>query len=460
MATPNNQTFENLYFIGIGGIGMSGLAEMALAKGLRVKGSDINPSENTKRLKNLGAEIFDRHDASQVSGCDLVIYSSAINDKNPEIQRCQNEAIPLWHRSKLLHYFCKDTTSICVTGTHGKTTTSALIAHMLEAMHEQPSYIIGGILNNTGSPTRLGHSKLFVAEVDESDGSFQIFHPYISVVTNIEADHMEYYETLENMTAAYANYMSQTDEDGQLIVGWDNKLISEVSEPFRERRLAYGVKIGCDVRAINIKFEGKTTRFTAVLERQLIECSIPLIGKHNVVNALCALSVAKALELDLTKACKALESFAGVKRRMSLVFENAKISIYDDYAHNPGKIAAAVGCLKNSFPNKKLYVAFQPHRYSRLDTMYEEMLACLEDSDHLYILPVFSAGESTDKDFSPTRLAKDFKARYHPNVFACENLEFAAQMIYNDCNDNEAIVVTIGAGDIYKVGQMLKNLFG
>jgi len=451
-------TSQPIHFIGIGGSGMSALAELAVKRGLKVQGSDTHDSGTVKKLVTLGINIFPDHRSSNLEGAKTVVYSSAIPSDNPELVGAKENSLEILHRSDFLKYLMLDQQAITVAGTHGKTTTAAMIAFVLDKLGMDPTVAIGGRMKALGSSARHGKGNLFVAEADESDGSFLKYSPYLSILTNVDSDHMEYFKNQEGLEAAFLKYLNNTEEDGVAIVGWDNPVSRSIGLEYTGNRLTYGFAIGSEIRAINYRLEAEFACFDAIVEHDIVAVRLKMYGKHNVSNALCALAVVRALELDVKKAAKALESFPGVDRRLALIHQDENIKIYDDYAHNPGKVAACVSALKEAFPKHKLHVLFQAHRFSRLETMYEETLGSLEDADVVYFLPVYAAGETTDKDFSPLRLAKDFSQRCDTKAIPCNNFKDAVKMVQKNLLP-PAVVLTVGAGDVWQIAHKIKEAY-
>lgn len=447
---------DPVHFVGIAGYGMSGLAELCIKNGLKVSGSDLRRNDITTHLEKLGAVIFQGHAAENVRDAATVVYTSAVDNENPEIKVSEAGKKSLFHRSDLLALAMKGKKAITVAGTHGKTTTTAMIGFMLEKYGLGPVIICGGTMNAYGSTVFSGKSDFVVAEADESDGSFLKYQPFLSVTTNIDFDHMEYFKNKEGLAKAFLSYSRATHKDGMAIVGWDSALTREVMSEFTGPKLAYGFLIGSEVRAIGFNCTDGVSSFKAIVERDQIDCRINMIGKHNVQNALCCLAVGRALGLDLKKVASILSDFPGVKRRQEVIFQSKNVTIFDDYAHNPGKISALVNSIKESWKAKKLLVAFQPHRYSRLDTMYDEMIGSVVAADQVFVLPVYAAGESTEKDYSSSRLAADIAARSGKPAVACSDIQDATSKILNSITPG-SLVLTVGAGDVTTVASALRK---
>lgn len=447
---------DPIHFIGIGGSGMSALAELAVKRGFKVTGSDIADSATIRKLATLGIKIFQTHEPDNLKGAATVVYSTAISDSNLEMVAAKSQKKTLLHRAQFLAALMVGKQAITIAGTHGKTTTAAMIAYMLEQLGADPQVAIGGRMRALGSSARFGKGSTFVAEADESDGSFLEYSPYIGILTNADLDHMDFFRDQQHLEDTFLQYLQKVDDDGVAIVGWDNPMSRGIGQRFEGPRLTYGFLIGSEVRGLDYRVVKDELRFGAVVERDLVDVRLKMFGKHNASNALCALATARALEFDVKKAAEALSGFPGVDRRLSPVMITPNLRIYDDYAHNPGKIAACISSVREALPDFQLHVAFQAHRFSRLSTMFEDMIGALEDAELVHVLPVFSAGETTDQDFSPLRLARDISARNEGSAYPCNNFQDAVESIKAHLK-SPAVVITLGAGDIWRVGHLLKE---
>jgi len=444
-----------VHFIGIGGTGMRPLAEIALAKGYQVSGSDQNQTASTDQLLSLGARITIGHSREAIPAQpSRIVVSTAIKSDNPEMAEAQRLGLPVLHRSDFLHELMRDSKAICISGTHGKTSTTAMVAFMLREMGLDPTAAIGGELVGTNRYSMTGKGSWFVAECDESDGSFLRYDPFLSIVTNIDLDHLDYYQDLEGLKRAFLNFVGKTHTDGWAIFGWDSNAAREVAHSFEGQRLVFGTRIGSEVRGLNFKSQGRLASYEAVVDKVLIKGSAPVVGRHSLQNILCCLAVAKALELDLQKAAHALSQFPGVKRRFSLVAEIDGIKIFDDYAHNPGKIQSCIEGAREAFPEDRLIVIFQPHRYSRLETMYNELMGSFAAADEVLIMPVYSAGETTDKDFSLSVLVEALSrmSRVKAQPYSTEVLNAMLQS-----PRRPTVLITLGAGDVSQLSQQWKD---
>jgi len=435
---------------------MAPLAEILLSHGCEVKGSDPVGNSFTQRLEKLGITIYNKQLAENLSGVSTVVYSSAIQDSNPELSAAKSNNLTVLHRSDLLKKLLSDRYAITVAGSHGKTSITALITHMLSELGVDPTAAVGGRMLNINSPARVGKGKIFVAESDESDGSFLKYEPQISVLSNIEADHLDFHKDLNGLSSSFLKYLKNTKEDGCSVVCWDDPLCREVSEQAGVNRLAYGLSLGCDVRAVNIRTENGWTEFTAVVERDQVPCKVNLIGQHNVLNCLAALAVARSLDLNIADAAKCLESYSGVARRQNLIYESKDLLIYDDYAHNPGKISACLKALKDNFKSHKLYAVFQQHRYSRLATTFKETCLAFHHADHVFNLPVYSAGEPVDDNYDLKTLTRSITEASKVSCTPINDINQAPVEILKNIQ-KPAIIITVGAGDVWTIGEKLKE---
>lgn len=443
-----------VHFVGIGGAGMSALAELVVKGGTLVSGSDSKASPALTQLEGLGVRVQVGHTADALGDAKTVVFSSAIAPENVELVAARDAGLPVWHRSELLAALLAPKQGITIAGAHGKSTTTAMIAHVLDALGVDPSVACGATIRRYDSPARFGKGLHFVAEADESDGSFLRYEPLVGVVTNIAPDHMEYFKDTDALCSAFSEYLANIVEDGTAVVGWDSALARDVGRRYEGNRLTFGFLIGSDVRGLDVKTENGETSFLAMVERDQVRCRLKMLGRHNVQNALATLAVVRALSLDVKRAAAALAEFTGVARRMALVHDEPELKIFDDYAHNPGKIEASIAALREGFPGWRLHVVFQPHRYSRLETMWGEMLDALKGVDLVHVLPVYAAGETTTQDFSPAVVAKALRDEVRVQAVACATFADAAKSV-RDRLEYPAVVLTVGAGDVDRVATLL-----
>ncbi len=451
---------KKIHFIGIGGIGMSAIAEMLDDLGISVQGSDAKESANTLRVRKSGIPVFIGHKKENLKGADAVVISSAIKQDNPELEEARKQGIPIGHRSEMLAEILNYKRSICISGTHGKTTTSSLLASILLQAKWNPSFVIGGILNSQSSNARLGKGDYVVVEADESDGSFLKLPTTISVVTNIDPEHMDHYKTFENMKKAYRLFIKNTAFYGFSVVCTDHPVVKEVIADIETRRIVtYGLNKAADVHADNIRSLKNGIVFDAFVRngakfKKIKDVKLAMFGKHNVSNALAAMAVALRLGIKESVIKKALARFEGIQRRLTLRGALSKVNVYDDYAHHPIEIEATLKAVHESISGKIVSV-FQPHRYSRFRDLWDEFLTCFDAADEVYVMDVYGAGEQliagiTAPSFVEAMRSKGKKVHYLPSIDGVK--EIASQL------DKEDAIVCLGAGSISaEIIQLLKK---
>ena len=458
-----DQRPQQLHFVGIGGSGMGSLAELAVGKGHSVQGSDTGSSSRVEGLRKLGITIFSKHAPENLRDCNRVIWSSAVAPDNIELVAASDLKIPLWHRSQLLAELMQDKIVITVSGSHGKTTVTAMLAVMFTELGLDPDVVIGGQLADLGVGGWSGNGRYFIAEADESDGSLLNYHPHINVLTSADADHLDFYKSKGALHATYLKYLDQTEEGGCAVIGWDNSASRDIGMQFRGRRLTYGKASECNVRGNTYgRIDGGASRFEASVDDQLVVGNIEAIGEHNLQNVLACLGVAQALELPIAKAARALGAFHGVKRRLEQLLADQKLVLIDDYAHNPGKVAAALRATKEAWPTRRAVAIFQPHRYTRVASLFEEFATAFKDAGELWLLPVYSAGESRQNDSIVLRLAEAIETGssvtvIHVKSFADAKSRFAR--LARLAGSEPCLVVTLGAGDVTVLAHQLREIY-
>ena len=395
------QNVGRFHFVGIGGIGMSGIAEILLQSGYLVQGSDINQTKITKRLNRLGAKIFIGHNSGNINQANIIVYSSAITEKNPELIEAKKLSIPIVHRSEMLGELMRLKQSIAVAGTHGKTTTTSLISKLLEQNNMDPTIINGGIISSLASNAKLGEGKWMVVEADESDGSFSRLIPTIAIVTNIDLEHMDFHKTESDLEKAFTNFISSIPFYGFATVCIDHPRIQKILAKVTNKKIiTYGYSPNADIRAINTRFvdgkmifdvsyKDKVEKNTSFIKNIIFS----MLGYHNVLNALAAISVALELGISISIIKKSLNSFSGVQRRFQFITKIDNAKIYDDYGHHPEEIKAALSAAKLIKNNSKILAIFQPHRYTRLKNHFEEFCSSFNDADKVILLNIYAAGE-------------------------------------------------------------------
>ena len=401
---------KRIHFVGIGGIGMSGIAEVLINLGYRVSGSDLAENLSILRLRELGAEIRLEHDEANIEGADVVVRSSAVTLENPEIRAARRLNIPVARRAEMLAELMRLKYGIAIAGTHGKTTTTSLVATLLGEGGMDPTVVNGGIVKAFGSNAHLGQGKFLVTEADESDGSFLKLFPTIAVVTNMDPEHMEHYGSFDAVRRAFLNFVEKIPFYGLAVLCRDHPEVAALIPQLTDKRIiTYGLDEGADLRAIGIRREGGYTRFQVTrLERgggparELGELSLASPGRHNVANALAAVAVALELEIPWTHIARALEQHKGVRRRFDVLADTPQRAIVDDYAHHPTEIAATLAAARDGFGRERRLVAvFQPHRYSRVQALFDDFLRCFREADLVLVDRLHTAGEPQPLDRFP-----------------------------------------------------------
>lgn len=452
---------KRLHFIGIGGVGMSAIARVMLSLGYKVSGSDQKESTNTIRLKELGAKIYIGHDANNVREAQIIIHTSAVKSDNPEMQEALGLSLPILERAKVLSflmYLYKN--SIAVAGTHGKTTTSSMMAVMLAHAGLDPTYLIGGEVTNLHSNGGCGKSSYFVAEADESDSSIKYLDPRIFVLNNIEKDHLDHFNGLDDIIGLFERCVQQLvkQKDHVLVINgeqWGNEiLLQKIKDIPGLTMITFGLQESNEYRAANIRYKGHGSAFTVIRKDAVIgeiELSVP--GEHNVLNALAVVVVGQHLGLDFLKIKSALHTFTGAKRRFTFIGQYKGVKVYDDYAHHPTEIRATLEAARKVYPKSRIICAFQPHRYSRTMSFMDEFAQSLALADRVIVTGVYSAGEKPIKGVSAETIVKnipDNKAVY------VEKKEQVADHLEAELKEGD-IFFTVGAGDIYAVGKEILN---
>ena len=458
------QNVGRFHFVGIGGIGMSGIAEILLQSGYLVQGSDINQTKITKRLNKLGAKIFIGHNSGNINQANIIVYSSAITEKNPELIEAKKLSIPIVHRSEMLGELMRLKQSIAVAGTHGKTTTTSLISKLLEQNNMDPTIINGGIISSLASNAKLGEGKWMVVEADESDGSFSRLIPTIAIVTNIDLEHMDFHKTESNLEKAFTNFISSIPFYGFATVCIDHPRIQKILAKVTNKKIiTYGYSPNADIRAINTRFvdgkmifdvsyKDKVEKNTSFIKNIIFS----MLGYHNILNALAAISVALELGISISIIKKSLNSFSGVQRRFQFITKIDNAKIYDDYGHHPEEIKAALSAAKLIKNNSKILAIFQPHRYTRLKNHFEEFCSSFNDADKVILLNIYAAGEKKLINYENTDLEEGIRNYGHKNVESLKDDEKIFEKIFKNLK-NFDIIIFLGAGNITNIANSLSK---
>ena len=450
---------RRLHFIGIGGAGMSGLAELSLRLGIAVSGCDSRPSAVTARLAALGATIESSHHPSHLTReVDAVVISSAIKFSNSEVLRARELKIPVIARAEMLGELLRlARLGIAVAGTHGKTTTTSLVALIMEEAGLDPTVAIGGNLRGYGTNVRLGRGDFMVAEADESDASFLLLLPTIAVVTNIDPEHLDHYGSMDRVREAYLNFINRVPFYGLAVLGMDSSNLRGLLPMVRKHVVTYGVSPDADLRAEDITIDGLSTSFEVVDRGSAVgSVSIPSPGRHLALNALAAIAVARELRIDFEVAARALGKFSGISRRFEIKGEATGRIVLDDYGHHPEEVRATLAAARAAF-RRRMVVVFQPHRFTRLRDLFEEFVTAFDDADVLYLAEVYPAGEDPIAEVSSRRLYDAMKARGHLDVRYLGSDGDPAARIADDSNEGD-LIVTLGAGDVFKIGERMLEL--
>jgi UDP-N-acetylmuramate--alanine ligase len=448
---------RRVHFVAIGGQGMSGIATILLTKGIQVTGSDLKPSDVTRRLSDMGARVFIGHDSANILDPDLVVVSSAISQDNPEVVEARKRGIPILHRMDMLLKAIEGKQVVGIAGAHGKTTTSAMIAWILKQAGKDPTYLIGGDLGNNGN-AHSGNGRFAVVETDESDGSFLKCHPEISIVTNIDNDHLDYWGSFEALKKAFYSYLSGTRQGGTQIVCNDDPLLREWGANNLDA-VSYGVHRDAVWQAREIEARGWGTKSQVYREgRYVAQLDLEMPGVYNVQNALGAVAASVHAGVEPETACEKLATFPGVKRRMERIGQFGKVLLLDDFAHHPKEIAAVLSTIKQTLPGSKVIALFQPHRYSRTKLLHAEFGGAFSRADAIVVTGIYGGpGEKQDPGVDPGIISKAIKEAGHPCVFELDDMEEAAGVAAGLCK-GEAVLITLGAGDIWKAHNILSEL--
>ncbi len=443
-----------LHFVGIGGIGMSGIAEILRNLGYRVQGSDQAESANVKRLRTLGIRVEIGHRAENLGEAAVVVTSSAVKPDNPEVQAARQRLLPVVRRAEMLGELMRLKWSVAIGGTHGKTTTTSLVAALLEAAGFDPTVINGGIINNYGTNARLGGGEWMVVEADESDGTFVKLPSTIAIVTNMDPEHLDHYGTVEAMNRAFADFVKNIPFYGFAVLCIDHPVVQTMIGQLSDRRIvSYGMSPQADVRALNIETGPAGCRYDVLLtdrqrglERRIENLLLPMLGQHNVQNSLAAIAVALELRVSDEVIRKGLAGFGGVKRRFSRTGEAGGITVIDDYGHHPVEIAAVLRAARTAAKGQVIAVV-QPHRYTRLKNLFEEFCTCFNDADQVIVAEVYAAGEAPIEGISRDALAAGLVSHGHRRAMTLPDADALPALVHEIARPGD-LVVCLGAGNI------------
>ncbi len=445
----------HIHFVGIGGIGMSGIAELLLNLGYEVSGSDTAPSDITKNLKSLGGTIFKGHSAKNIKNADVVVTSSAISSENSEVVTAREASIPVIPRAEMLAELMRLKYSIAIAGAHGKTSTTSIVASILDKGDLDPTVVIGGKLKSISSNAILGQGDFIVAEADESDGSFLKISPTIAVVTNIDKEHLDFYQDLDAIKKVFLSFINKIPFYGLAILCLDNEPIQDLIPKITKRYTTYGMSSQADLQARNVVMEGLKTRFCVYHQgEKLGEILLNLPGIHNVYNAMASIAVGIEIDIPFDIIKHALKALQGVHRRFEIKGETKGITIVDDYGHHPTEIKTTLYAVKECWPDRRIVVVFQPHRYTRTKALFDDFTRTFYQSGLLLVLPIYSAGEKEIKGIDSIALYEGIKMYGHKEVIYVEGFKKAVSYLKEILKEGD-VLITMGAGDVWKIGEAI-----
>jgi UDP-N-acetylmuramate--alanine ligase len=445
----------HIHFVGIGGIGMSGIAELLLNLGYQVSGSDLQASDITRRLAQLGGTISIGHHAENIGNTDVVVRSSAVGTDNPEIIAAVANSLPVIPRAEMLAELMRLKYSIAVAGAHGKTTTTSIIAAVLDQGGMDPTIVIGGKLKGIGSNAVLGQGDFIVAEADESDGSFLKFSPTIAVVTNIDREHLDFYKDIEEIQDAFVSFLDNIPFYGLAVLCLDNESVQNILPRIRKRFMTYGTNAQADFIISDVQFHGQQSQFQVSLRGQRLgDIRLNLQGIHNIYNATASIAVGFELGIPFEQIREALENLEGVQRRLEIKGKRNGITVVDDYGHHPTEIQSTLQAVRESWPSRRIVVAFQPHRYTRTCALFDEFQRSFYQSDILVVLPIYAAGESEIEGMDGRRLCEGIKRHGHRQVTCADDFQEAVNYLQEILRPGD-LFLTLGAGDVWKIGEAL-----
>jgi UDP-N-acetylmuramate--alanine ligase len=441
---------RRVHFIGVGGIGMSGLAEILRSMDFDVSGSDLRGGENTVRLTRLGVLCHVGHDGAHVQGADVVVYSSAIDKANPELVAAIKAGIPAITRGEMLAELMRMKYAVAIAGSHGKTTTTSLVATVLRAAGLDPTVVVGGRMASLGSNARLGAGDLLVAEADESDGSFLKLSPTIAAITNVDPEHLDFYGTHENLKRAFVEFAERVPFYGLAVLCLDHPHVRDLLPQINRRYVTYGESRQADYVADSITYRGLETSFVVHRQGQpLGEFVVRMPGKHNVLNCLAVIAISDELAVPLDVVKEALATFRGVARRFTVVAEVGGVALVDDYGHHPEEVRVTLNAARNAY-QKRVVVAFQPHRYTRTQALFQDFARAFDQADQVYLLDVYAAGEAPLPGIDSEALARAIESHGHRHVEYVANREDLAERLAQAAAPGD-VVIALGAGDVNRV---------
>jgi len=448
----------HIHFVGIGGIGMSGIAELLLNLGYTISGSDLKLSHITDRLKAKGAVIYKGHAKENIRDVNVMVTSSAISSQNPEVIRAKELGCPIIPRAEMLAELMRIKYAIAVAGAHGKTSTTAMISQILNTAGLDPTVIIGGLLQGLDTNALHGSGEFIVAEADESDGSFLKYAPSIAAVTNIDLEHLDFYKDIEDIKDKFVQFINSVPFYGLAILCLDNPHIQDILPRITVRYITYGMTAQSELQARHIRFENGKSLFNVFKGKQdLGHILLNIGGQHNILNAMAGIATGLELKVPFDTIKKALEEIKGVKRRLEIKGETKGITVMDDYGHHPTEIKATLTAVRESYPDKRILVLFQPHRYTRTKALFQEFTRAFYQSDILIVLPIYAASEAPIEGVDSEKLVAGIKAHGHKEACFAPDFTQALSIITHKAKPGD-MVLTLGAGDVYTLGEKLVEI--
>ena len=454
--------YQHVHFIGIGGIGMSGIAELLLNLGFRVSGSDVKDSAGLEKLRSLGANIMVGHHQHNVQGATVVAYSSAISETNPEMIIARERQIPIMRRAEVLAEIMRMKKGIAIAGTHGKTTTTSFLATILAENQLDPTYVIGGIVKNLKGHVKLGAGDFLVAEADESDGSFLLFNPIMSVITNIDNDHLDFHKTQEQLFCAFIEFANKVPFYGVCALNMHDPNLRQLAKYMKRPWASYGIKeelseMALDFAATNLQYQASSTRYDLEYRGEVVaSIGIQTPGRHNVLNSLGAISAAYHLGLSFAAIAKVIGRFEGVGRRFQVLYDKNNLEIVDDYGHHPTEVATTISAARLTRPQKKIIVLFEPHRYTRTRDCWKDFFHCFNLAEKVHLAPIYPASEEPIAGIESAILAEDIN-RLHPGLISyLPAIEDILPLLQNR-QEHPVLLLCMGAGTIGKRIHQLIN---
>lgn len=441
---------KNIHFVGIGGIGMSGIAEVLHTMGFGVSGSDLLESNNVKRLQNMGINVETGHKYENAEGADVVVYSSAVKETNPELVFAKDNFIPVIKRGEMLAELMRLKYSIAIAGSHGKTTTTSMVAEILNTAKLEPTVVVGGILNTKDTNATLGTGNVIVAEADESDRSFLLMSPTVALVTNIDFEHPDTYEDLDDVKQTFVDFVSRVPFFGSVVLCLEDENTADMIPLIDRRFITYGFLAQADVHAVNVEQKGFAMQFEVIIKGEKMgKIKLAFPGEHNVLNALGAIAVATQFDIPFRTIKKALEGFKGVQRRLTTRYEDESCIVMDDYGHHPTEIKTTLKAVRGAYKDKKILAIFQPHRYSRTQALMKDFATAFFDADMLFITDIYAASEDKIDGIDAEAMVKEVKSRGFKNVKYIPGFDGVFEYLQEyGCDDT--VMLTLGAGSITK----------